>query len=136
MNTRVAVAAGALTLGLAALTGWAWGSQPAAGDRDAAPEPVADGAALFRSKGCASCHTGPDSAALIGVAPSLADVATWAGSRQPGVSAEDYVRESITAPGSFVSPAFTPSGPIAAMPGIAVSPVEVDALVDYLLNEP
>ncbi len=35
-----------------------------------------------------------------------------------------------------MSPAFVPTGPVAAMPGIAVSPAEVDALVDYLLNEP
>jgi cytochrome c551/c552 len=135
VNTRVAVAAGALTVGLAALTGWAWGNAPS-GDEDAPTEQAADGSTLFLAKGCATCHDGPDRAALISVAPSLADVATWAGERRPGMSAEEYVRESITAPGSFVSPEFNPTGPIAAMPGIAVSPAEVDALVDYLLNEP
>lgn len=135
MNTRLAAAAGALTVGLAALTGWAWGSAPSAPD-DAPAEQVADGSTLFMAKGCATCHSGPDRPALIAVAPSLADVATWAGERRPGMSAEEYVRESITSPGSFVSPEFNPTGPIAAMPGIAVSPAEVDALVEYLLNEP
>jgi hypothetical protein len=52
------------------------------------------------------------------------------------MSAEEYVRESISSPGAFVSPQFNPSGPVAAMPGIAASPVEVDALVEYLLDEP
>ncbi len=131
----MAVAAGALTLGLAALTGWAWGSEPSASG-EAVPEPVADGATLFMAKGCATCHDGPDSSALIPAGPTLADVAAWAGDRRPGMSAEQYVQESITVPGSFVSPAFVQTGPVDAMPGIAVSPAEVDALVDYLLNEP
>ena len=135
MSTRVAVAAGALTLGLAALTGWAWGSESSTAG-EAEPALVADGATLFMAKGCATCHDGPESSALLPAGPTLADVATWAGERRPGLSAEEYVRESITDPGSFVSPAFVPTGPVAAMPGIAVSPAEVDALVDYLLNEP
>jgi mono/diheme cytochrome c family protein len=135
VNTRLAVAAGALTVGLAALTGWAWSAEPSPGGDDPA-QPVVDGSALFMAKGCATCHDGPDRPALISLAPSLADVAAWAGSRRPGMSAEEYVRESITSPGSFVSPEFNPTGPIAAMPGIAVSPAEVDALVEYLLNEP
>jgi mono/diheme cytochrome c family protein len=135
VSTRLAVAAGALTVGLAALTGWAWGSEPSPSD-GAPPEPVVDGSTLFMAKGCATCHNGPDSAALIPAGPDLVDVATWAGGRRPGMSAEEYVRESITAPGAFVSPAFVPSGPVAAMPGIAVSPAETDALVEYLLNEP
>jgi mono/diheme cytochrome c family protein len=135
VSIRLAVAAGALTVGLAALTGWAWSSEPSsAGDGSA--ELAADGATLFLAKGCATCHDGPDRPALISVAPSLADVSTWAGSRRPDMSAQEYVRESITSPGTFVSPQFNPSGPVAAMPGIAASPAEVDALVEYLLNEP
>ena len=98
MSTRVAVAVGALTLGLAALTGWAWGSEPSTGG-EVEPAPVTDGATLFMAKGCATCHDGPESSALLPAGPPLADVATWAGDRRPGLSAEEYVRESITAPG-------------------------------------
>ena len=50
------------------------------------------------------------------------------------VTAEEYLRQSISDPGAFTSPAFTPMGPLTAMPGIAVSPAELDALVRYLLG--
>jgi mono/diheme cytochrome c family protein len=92
----------------------------------------ADGADLFMRKGCASCHKGPQTTARIGVAPSLEDVPEWAGQREPGLSASDYVRESILNPPAFISPAFVESGPT-AMPSLNLTEAEVDALVAYLL---
>ncbi|MEO5901381.1 MAG: cytochrome c [Ilumatobacteraceae bacterium] len=94
-----------------------------------------DGAQLFRSKGCATCHTGPDSTARFDSAPSLADAAAWAASREPGVSATDYLAESMLAPSTFISPAFHDGGgPMTGMPDLGLSPDEVDALIDYLLH--
>ena len=135
MATHLAVAAGAAAAELAALTGWAWSAAPAGSvaTPDESATPVVDGPALFKAKGCATCHAGPDGSGRIEVAPSLAQASTWAGTRRAGTSAEDYLRESISAPGAFVSPVFTPTGGIAAMPSIAVSPAELEALVDYLL---
>jgi mono/diheme cytochrome c family protein len=127
-----ALAAGALTVALAGLTGWAWASDRSA---PAASEPAIalDGRALFRAKGCATCHDGPDSRSPSEWAPSLARVSEWAGERRPPLAAADYVRQSIQEPGAFISPAL--SEPMAVMPGLNVSPAELDALVTYLLGE-
>ncbi len=94
-----------------------------------------DGAALFRAKGCSTCHDGPETDALIDGFPSLVDVASFAGSRRPGYSAQEYVAESIKEPGAFFSPAFHGGvGPTTQMPTLDVSDAEVDALVAYLLD--
>lgn len=95
-----------------------------------------DGAMLFQAKGCATCHLGPDSTALVGSAfPSLADASSWAGERRPGLTATQYLSESIREPWAFISPDFSPgsAGPTAAMPALKLSDTEVAAIVDYLL---
>jgi hypothetical protein len=117
--------------------GSAWRrSEPAA--RPAATSAAANlaGAAVFRAKGCASCHDGPDSTALArGAFPSLAEAGSWAGDRRPGMSAEAYLQESIRRPSAFISPAFDPSSAAtAAMPTLTMSSAEVDAVVAYLLR--
>jgi mono/diheme cytochrome c family protein len=86
-------------------------------------------------KGCASCHTGPGSTARVDVAPGVADVGEWAGDRKPGLSAAEYVRESIVDPQAFISPEFTHTGPV-AMPSLNLTDAEIDALVAYLLGTP
>ena len=94
------------------------------------------GAELFRVKGCATCHSGPDGAGLIGGAPSLANVAAWAGERMPDVSADEYVELSIRNPSAFISPVYTvgTGGPGGGMPLLRLSDDEIDALVSYLLD--
>lgn len=115
---------------------------------EAAPDPVPatlvaaqpgttllDGASLFLAKGCASCHTGPDSTSPHGL-PDLRDASTWAATRQPGQSAEQYLAESMRSPGAFISPEFDgPQGPTSGMPTLALSEAEIDVLVAYLLGE-
>lgn len=101
-----------------------------------APGDPVDGATLFRTKGCASCHTGPDTTPAARIGPDLSDAASWAGDRRPGTSAADYVAESVRSPGAFISPEFEPyGGPTGAMPVLEVSDDELDALVVYLLGE-
>jgi cytochrome c551/c552 len=113
-----------------------WGRVPAPEAGRAAAGDHLDGAALFRAKGCASCHTGPETAAVAGIGPDLSDAPAWAADRRPGMSAEDYIAESVRAPGAFVSPAFAArGGPVEAMPQLDVSDAELDALVAYLLAE-
>lgn len=95
-----------------------------------------DGAELFQAKGCATCHAGPDSAALVGSQfPSLADASSWAGGRRPNLSAWGYLSESMREPWAFVSPEFSPGsgGPMATMPALELSDAEVAAIVEYLL---
>ncbi len=94
------------------------------------------GASLFQAKGCSSCHDGPDTKSLIDGFPNLSDVASFAGSRKPGYTADEYVAESIRSPGEFISPAFQGGiGPTDHMPTLDVSDAEVDALVAYLLHD-
>jgi mono/diheme cytochrome c family protein len=130
--TRRGVAAvlGALLAVVGSWIGWRNdGSEPV---RAAAPP---DGETLFHAKGCATCHTGPTSTASMGEFPSLAAASSWAGSRRPDVSAEEYLDESIREPWAFISPEFdTSDGPTGAMPDLGLSDAERDAVVAFLLG--
>lgn len=124
---RLQLAAGAIGLVATALSVTAWQKEtPVA----ASPTNAVD---LFMRKGCASCHDGPQTTASIGVAPSLQDVPEWAGERKPGLSAADYVKESIVNPAAFISPEFEENGPT-AMPSLNLTEADVNALVAYLLD--
>lgn len=133
----MAAAGGAVVALAAGVLGWTT-ETVSRGDTsrsDVASDARPAGAVLFQAKGCSSCHEGPDSPARIGGFPSLKDVASFAGTRRAGLSAAAYVAESIREPWAFISPAFRPSGgPTTAMPALAVSDAEVDALVAYLLR--
>ena len=126
----VASALGAVLAVVGSLIGW----------RDDGSEPVraapaVDGQTLFHAKGCATCHTGPTSTATMGEFPSLAASSSWAGSRRAGLSAEEYLDESIREPWAFISPEFHASGgPTTAMPELGLSEAEREAVVDYLLG--
>ena len=136
MTTPGIVAAiAAITLGVASIIGWGSTSTSRDATPTSATSGVLDGAVLFRAKGCSTCHDGPETHSLIDGFPSLADVASFAGSRRPGYSAQEYVAESIKEPGAFFSPAFHGGvGPTTQMPLLDVSDAEVDALVAYLLD--
>ena len=117
----------------------AWGAESSAGARsaDATADGVLDGATLFRTKGCATCHTGPDSTVNIGSSfPSLAEASLWAGDRRSDLTAAEYMSESIREPWAFLSPTFVPgsAGPTTAMPALGLSDDEVNAVVEYLLS--
>ena len=100
------------------------------------PTSALDGAQLFRWKGCAGCHDGPESNGMVPAGPSLADAPSWAGERLAGMSAEEYVAQSIRTPTAFISPAYAGSagGPGAGqMPLLQISDGEIDAIVTFLL---
>ena len=85
---------------------------------------------------CSQCHTIEGvSIGLIG--PDLTHMATDAATRIPGTSAEDYIRQSITAPESFVA-----EGVDRATTGLMTTDItsgldkdQVDALVAFLLAQ-
>lgn len=94
-----------------------------------------DGAMLFKSKGCASCHFGPDTNTGMHGIPPLTNASDWAGDRRPGMSAAEYLAESMRTPSAFISPAFKGGqGPMTGMPNLNLSEAEIDALVVYLLR--
>jgi mono/diheme cytochrome c family protein len=95
-----------------------------------ATEPVARGRQLYRSLGCANCHE-PN---LFGqrLGPPLDHAGTVAATRRPGVSAEEYIRQSIVDPGAYLVPGYQDSMPRDL--GRDLSPTDLDALVAYLLS--
>ncbi|MCA9938427.1 MAG: c-type cytochrome [Anaerolineales bacterium] len=56
--------------------------------------------------GCITCHSLEPGVVIVG--PSQADLADRAASRVPGMTAEQYIRQSITEPDAFVVEGFSP----------------------------
>jgi cytochrome c553 len=101
------------------------------------PEPVATdsiarGRQVYRALGCGSCHEPSLFNLFRPVGPRLDDAGLVAGKRIPGVSAEDYLRLSITDPGEYLVPGYPDSMPR----GLAkdLSPEDLAALVAYLAS--
>jgi len=95
-----------------------------------ATEPVARGRQVYRALGCANCHE-PN---LFGqrLGPPLEHIGTVAAARRPGVSAEEYIRQSFLDPGAYLVPGYQDSMPRDL--GRDLSPTDLDALVAYLLS--
>ena len=67
--------------------------------------------------------------------PSLANARSWAGERRDGMTAAQYVTESISDPSAFISPAWVSGGPTTAMPDLGLTATEIAAVVAYLLDD-
>ena len=94
---------------------------------------AAAGPAVFTGKGCAGCHTIEGLEGAVGkIGPELTHVATNAGSRVAGMSAEAYIREAIEDPPAFLVDGFGPIMP--ATIRSAMSDTEFEDLVAYLLT--
>jgi mono/diheme cytochrome c family protein len=89
------------------------------------------GEQIFTAAGCAGCHTFAPAGSNGNIGPSLDELAGAAGDRQPGTSAEDYIRESLTTPDAFLAEGFGN-----AMPSYEgrLTDEQIQALVDYLLQ--
>jgi cytochrome c oxidase subunit 2 len=92
-----------------------------------------DGKTVFDSTGCGSCHTLADAGSNARVGPNLDELARVARRREPGTSAEEYVRESIVDPRAFAVRGF-PGNVMPTDYRDQLSDEELDALVEYLLN--
>jgi nitric oxide reductase subunit C len=79
---------------------------------------------------CSTCHsTQPD---VIIVGPSLAGIATRAETRVPGLSAEQYIRNSILNPGDFVVPGF-PDAMLRSL-GDKLSADQINDIIAFLMT--
>ena len=101
------------------------GTQQAA----SAAEGSVEGETVFLTKGCTGCHSRAGvSEGFVG--PDLTALADRAGDRVEGLSAEEYVRQSVLDPLAYVVDGYDP-----VMPVLPVDTQELDALVEYLLGE-
>jgi mono/diheme cytochrome c family protein len=89
------------------------------------------GEQIFTAAGCAGCHTFAPAGSNGTIGPNLDDLAAAAGNREPGKSAEEYIRESLTNPEAFLVEGFGN-----AMPSYEgrLTDQQIQALVDYLLQ--
>ncbi len=93
-----------------------------------------DPADIFATLGCGGCHTLAGVPGAVGtVGPDLTKLATEAGSRVEGMSAEEYVRESIVNPNAYIVEGY-PSGVMPQNFGEKLSEEELNNLVDWILN--
>ncbi len=80
--------------------------------------------------GCRLCHSLKPNEVKVG--PSLAGIATRAATRVPGMSAEEYIRESILHPDAYIVPGFDNKMPAYISEGL--SPQDLDDLVAFLMT--
>jgi hypothetical protein len=108
----------------------------------ATPRPIegTDAAELLLNSGCTSCHQIGALGEAHKVGPDLTNIAAVAAERVPGLSAADYVRQSIVEPNAYIVPT-CPNGP--CIPNImpqnyaeTLSPEQIEILVTYLLEQP
>ncbi len=113
------------------------------GPAESSGDPVA-GAQLFASLPpealsagavtCSSCHhVEPGSGTLVG--PSLSGVGARAATRDPNLSAAQYLRVSITHPNNYIVDGFT-AGAMPATFKEALTPAQIEDLVAYMLTLP
>ena len=98
-----------------------------------AADPLAHGKQIFDSSGCGGCHT-IEGISFGEVGPNLTQIAEIAATRRDGVSAEDYIRESVLNPNAFVVEGYQPN----IMPqtyGQQLSSRDLGDLIDYLLTQ-
>jgi mono/diheme cytochrome c family protein len=95
-------------------------------------EGATSGRQIFVAAGCGSCHELAKAGTNGTTGPSLNDLASAAGQREPGASPEEYVEESLVDPDAFVVEGFQPG----VMPSFEgrLSERQIQTLVDYLLE--
>ena len=128
MRTLVFLLMIALVLGLAACGGDAEAPAATGGGDAAAGEVVFVETAV---PACNTCHSLEPGVTLVG--PSLATIGAEAGSRISGVSAADYLRQSITDPDSFVVEGFA-SGLMTQNYQTQLTEEQIEDLVAYMLT--
>ena len=81
--------------------------------------------------GCSTCHSLEAGVTIVG--PSLAGIGTTAATMVSGMSAEDYLRQSILEPDAYVVEGF-PTGTMPQVWSDVLNEEQVNDLVAYLLT--
>jgi nitric oxide reductase subunit C len=107
------------------------------GDSGGSDDSAAAGKVLFAQTvigaqaGCITCHSLDTGVVIVG--PSMAGIASRAGSTVSGQSAEEYLRDSILHPDAYLVEGF-PAGTMPQVWGDELTNEQVDQLVAYLLT--
>ena len=109
------------------------------GNEETGKDPVALGEELYKgttigsasSPGCITCHSLEEGTTLVG--PSHAGVGTNASTLVAGMSAEEYLKESIVEPNAHIVDDFSP-GVMYQNYAKELSTEQIDALVEYMLT--
>lgn len=100
---------------------------PIVGDDDAEPPPGVPASFVTT---CGICHTVADAGTTGVIGPELSHIGTVAATRT-GLSAEEYIRQSIEEPGAFIAPDYTPLMTAGLRDALGD---EYEAVVAYLLS--
>lgn len=95
-------------------------------------DPVARGRQVYLDNGCGGCHTIEGLTAGV-VGPNQTNIGTVAETRIPGMSAEDYIRESILDPSAYVVEGYQDLMP--KNYGELIEANQIDDLVAFLLAQ-
>lgn len=90
----------------------------------------AEGEFLFTER-CSGCHSA-SAERRAGFGPNLARIGAEAGLRKDGLSADEYILESLLEPSAFVAPGATGEMPVDAASGLTKH--EIRSLVAYLAS--
>ena len=120
----------ALTAALAVVLGIAWWQQSE--PQSIVQQETSHGRLLFVGTGCGGCHVLGDNTPSLAIGPPLAGLADRAGNQVAGLSAAEYIEQSIREPQAFTAPGYSQSAD--AMPTFELSDDEVARLVDFLLT--
>ena len=91
-------------------------------------QPVTASPGVFLGNGCNGCHLLNDLPGNAQVGPDLTHVDDVASSRVDGLSADEYIRQSLREPQAFVVPGYR-----SAMPTFTLSEDDIEALIALLL---
>ncbi len=121
-------------------TAWlAAGGRDPIGSASEAGESIAfdstpDGRTVFVEFGCGACHLLSDGGGPGIVGPALDGIGDLAEERVGGETAGEYLRQSITAPNSYIVEGYA-EGVMPSTYTELMTPEQVDALVEYLLTQ-
>jgi mono/diheme cytochrome c family protein len=115
------------------------GGEEEAAETTSSAEAAARGEALYKSTtigttgapGCVTCHSLEEGVTLVG--PSHAGIGAAAGSRVPGMSAEEYLRQSIVDPDAHLEDNFSP-GVMYQNFGTDLTEQQISDLVAFLMT--
>jgi len=114
-----------------ALTACGGGGEESTDDAAAAGEKLFSQTVIGAQAGCATCHS--LEAGMVVVGPSMDGIAGRAASTVSGMSAEDYLKESILEPDAYLVAGF-PAGTMPQVWEDELTSEQVNQLVAYMLT--